>query len=34
MRPMLIQQLLLMNAFEQLEAMLGQVTYFDNGSNY
>jgi len=29
-----LQQLLLMNAFEQLEAMLGQVTYFDNGSNY
>ncbi len=31
---MYIQQLLLMDALEQLEAMLRQVTDFHNGSNY
>ncbi len=34
MRPMYSQQLLLMDAFEQLEAMPGQVTDFDTGSNH
>lgn len=34
MRPMYMQQLLLMDDLEQLEAMLGQVTDSDNGGHY